>query len=57
MTDFSTPYLALHRLVRDFHDATLKGEYKRAYEISVDITDVAQKLEDIAKGLANAYFD
>lgn len=57
MTDFSTPYLVLHRLVRDFHDATLKGEYKRAYEISVDITDVSQQLEDIAKGLANAYSD
>lgn len=57
MTDFSTPYLALNRLVRDFHNATLKGDYQQAYEISVDITDVAQQLEDIAKGLANAYQD
>lgn len=57
MTDYSTPYLALHRLIKDFHEATLKGQYQQAYEISVDITDVAQQLEDIAKGLANAYSD
>lgn len=57
MTDYSTPYLALHRLIKDFHEATLKGQYQKAYEVSVDITDVAQQLEDIAKGLASAYTD
>lgn len=57
MTDYSTPYLALHRLFKDFHDATLKGQYQKAYEIAVDITDVAQQLEDIAKGMASAYSD
>ena len=57
MNDFSTPYLALQRLLRDFHTATIKGEFAKAYEISVDITDVSQELEDIAKGLANAYAD
>ena len=57
MTDYSTPYLALHRLIKDFHDATLKGEYQKAYETAVDITDVAQQLEDIAKGLDSAYSD
>jgi len=57
MNDFSTPYLALQRLLRDFHTATIKGEFAKAYEISVDITDVSQQLEDIAKGLARAYSD
>jgi hypothetical protein len=57
MTDFSTPYLALQRLMRDFHAATIKGQYQQAYEISVDITDLSQQLEDIAKGLASAYTD
>ena len=57
MTDYSTPYLALHKLMKDFHAATIKGEFEKAYEISVDITDVAQQLEDIAKGLASAYTD
>jgi hypothetical protein len=57
MIDYSTPYLALHKLIKDFHTATLKGEYAKAYEIAVDITDVSQQLEDIAKGLVNAYSD
>lgn len=57
MIDYSTPYLALNKLIKDFHAATIKGEYQKAYEISVDITDVAQQLEDIAKGLVSAYTD
>ena len=57
MNDYSTPYLALNRLMKDFHAATIKGEYEKAYEIAVDITDVSQELEDIAKGLARAYSD
>lgn len=57
MKDFSTPYLALQRSIKEFHDATLKGEYQRAYEIAVDITDLSQQLEDIAKGLVDAYTD
>lgn len=57
MTDFSTPYLALHKLMRDFHETITKGNYQKAYEIAVDITDVSQQLEDIAKGLAKEYFD
>jgi len=43
--------------MKDFHAATIKGEYAKAYEIAVDITDVSQQLEDIAKGLVRAYSD
>ena len=57
MNDYSTPYLALHKLIKNFHAATIKGEYQKAYEIAVDITDVSQQLEDIAKELVNAYSD
>jgi len=57
MIDFSTPYLALHKLILDFHAATIKGDFEKAYEISIDITDVSQQLEDIAKGMFNAYTD
>lgn len=57
MIDFSTPYLALHKLMIDFHTATIKGDFQKAYEISIDITDVSQQLEDIAKGMFNAYTD
>ena len=57
MIDFSTPYLALHKLMIDFHTATIKGDFQKAYEIAIDITDVSQQLEDIAKGMFNASTD
>jgi hypothetical protein len=57
MNDYSTPYLALHKLMRDFHETILKGNYQRAHEISIDIVDVAQALEDISKELRDAHTD
>ena len=57
MNDFSTPYLALHKLMRYFHETITKGNFQRAHEISIDIVDVAQELEDISKGLRDAYTD
>ena len=55
MNDFSTFYLALHKLMKDFHEATLKGQYDKAYQISLDMTDVAHDLELIAKDLAEQW--
>jgi hypothetical protein len=55
MDNYSGPFLTLHRLCKDFYEATMQGEYARAYEISLDITEMAQKLEDFAKGLRDAY--
>jgi hypothetical protein len=55
--DFSTPYLALHKLMKDFHEIINKGQYQQAHEISIDIVDVAQQLEDISKGLRDAFTD
>lgn len=57
MNDFSTPYLALHKLMKDFHETITKGNYQRAHEISIDIVDVSQDLEDISKGLRDAHTD
>lgn len=57
MMDFSTPYLALHKLMKDFHETINKGNYQKAHEISIDIVDVAQQLEDISKGLRDAFTD
>jgi hypothetical protein len=57
MKDFSTPYLALHKLMKDFHETIVKGHFQQAHEISIDIVDVAQQLEDISKGLRDAYTD
>lgn len=54
MKDFSQTYLSLQRLMREYHEATTKNNFKKAYEISVDITDLAQKLEDVTKDMANA---
>lgn len=49
MEDFSKPYIAINHLLKDFHEAITKGQYVKAYEISVDITDLAQQLEDISQ--------
>ena len=57
MNDFATPYLALHKLMKSFHEAITKGDYNLAYQISLDITDVSHDLELIAKDLADAHFD
>lgn len=55
MDNYSGPFLTLHRLCKEFYEATMQGEYARAYEISLDITDMSQRLEDFAKGLRDAY--
>jgi hypothetical protein len=57
MDNYSGPFLTLHRLCKEFYEATMQGEYARAYEISLDITDMSQRLEDFAKGLRDAYTD
>ena len=57
MNDFSTPYLALHKLMKSFHESITKGNYQQAHEISIDIVDVSQALEDISKGLRDAHTD
>ena len=57
MIDYSTPYLALHKLMKNFHETINKGNYQQAHEISIDMVDVAQQLEDISKGLRDAFTD
>lgn len=57
MNDFSTPYLALNKLMKSFHEAINKGNYQQAHEISIDMVDVAQNLEDVSKKLRDAYTD
>ena len=57
MNDFSTPYLALHKLMKNFHETINKGNYQQAHEISIDMVDVAQQLEDISKNLRDAFTD
>ena len=55
MTDFSTPYLAMMKLMKEYHIETIKGHYDLAYQIAIDLADVAQNLEGVAKGLFDAF--
>lgn len=43
--------------MKSFYEAINKGNYQQAHEISIDIVDVAQQLEDVSKGLRDAYTD
>ena len=47
------PFLTLQHLIKNYSEACNKQDYVAAYQISVDITDQAQKLEDFAHELAN----
>ena len=49
MKDYSPKLLELNRLIKQFHNATLKSNWVRAYEIACDITEVAQEMEDVAQ--------
>ena len=53
MKDYSPKLLELNRLIKQFNNATLKSNWVRAYEISCDITETAQELEDVAQEVAN----
>ena len=55
MNDYSIHYVALQKLLKDFHEAIIQSNYAKAYEISIDIVDVSQALEDITKELLDAH--
>jgi hypothetical protein len=47
------PFMVLQHLIRNYSNACNQQDHVAAYEIAVDITDIAQKLEDFAQKLAN----
>lgn len=51
--DYSEVVIKLSQLLRDWHNASLKKEFVDCQDISVDITDLAQQLEDMSAKLAN----
>ena len=54
MDDISTFYLVLQRLSRSLYEEVNNKNYVKAHEISIDMVDIAQKLEDISKKLRDA---
>ena len=45
MIDYSQPYLNIQKLIRSYHDATLKGQFEKATKIAHDLADETIRLE------------
>lgn len=45
MTDYSQNYLKIQRLLKSYHNATLKGDFDKATKIAHDLADETIKLE------------
>jgi hypothetical protein len=46
--DYSLPYLVLKNLTKKYHDSMINQNNRRAYEIAVDMVEMAQVLQEIA---------
>lgn len=47
--DFSETLLELKRTTKAYEDATLKKDWEFAYDLSMALVDLSQRLEDIAQ--------
>ena len=45
MTDYSENYLKIQRLLKDYHNATIKWEYEKATKLAHELADETIKLE------------
>lgn len=45
MTDYSENYLNLQKLLKAYHNATLKGNFEKATKIAHDLADETIRLE------------
>jgi hypothetical protein len=45
MTDYSENYLKIQRLLRSYHEATLKCNYEKATKLAHDLADETIRLE------------
>jgi hypothetical protein len=50
MNDYSQTLIILRRLSKDYEEAMLKRNKDKAYELSVELVEMALKLSDIAHG-------
>jgi len=48
MNDYALPLITLRKLSRDYEDAMQKKQWALAYQISVDMVEMALKLQDVA---------
>jgi hypothetical protein len=54
MNDPVTYLLTLDTLLKNFYEHFNVRNFQRTYEISLDMVDIAQQLEDLAKKLRDA---
>lgn len=47
--DFSETLLELKRTTKAYEEATLKKDFELAYDLSMELVDLSQKLEDISQ--------
>jgi hypothetical protein len=45
VTDYSTNYLKLQRLIKSYHNATLKGDFEKAMKHATNISEESIRLE------------
>ena len=51
--DFSETLLEVKRTVKQYEEATLKKNWDDAYDLSITLVDLSQRLEDIAQQMAH----
>ena len=47
MTDYSELYLKIKAKLKDYHDATLKGNFDKAQDIAIELSDLSIQLEAV----------
>jgi hypothetical protein len=57
MNDPVTYLLIIDKLTRSFYENFNVGNYQRAHEIAIDMTDISQQLEDVMKKMRDAKFN
>ena len=48
MNDYALPLIVLRKLAKDYEEAMLKGKKDKAYQVAVDLVEMALKLQDLA---------
>lgn len=51
--DYAEVFLELKHTLRDYHEATLKKDWDKAYDLSITLVDLSQQLENIAQQMAH----